>query len=183
MNIDSHTLTRISKGDQLAFAELYNEFSSRVFNVALSYTQSFEEAEDITQDVFVKIFQNARNFKGRSSVYTWVYRIAVNTSLTHIRKQARKAKPEQNMKLLVDFQHPGVIAENKENAEILFAAMKNLIANQKMAFVLSYIEGLPRNEVAQIMDLSLKAVESLLQRAKKNMRIKLENHFPERRKS
>lgn len=183
MNIDNQILNLISKGEQKAFADLYNEFSSRVFNVALSYTQLHDVAEDIAQEVFVKVFNSAHKFRGGSSVYTWIYRITVNTSLNHVKKSRQNLLLGQDLSHVVDFEHPGIIAENKEKSQLLYAAMKDLIPSQKMAFVLSYIEDLPRKDVASIMEISLKAVESLLQRAKKNMRLKLEKHYPERRKS
>jgi RNA polymerase sigma-70 factor (ECF subfamily) len=72
-----------------------------------------------------------------------------------------------------DFEHPGILLENKERAKILFRTIDTLSDNQKTAFILSFIEGLPRQEVANIMAISLKATESLLQRAKKNLREKL----------
>ena len=78
----------------------------------------------------------------------------------------------------IEFEHPGVLLENKENAAALYKAMDCLPNNQKTAFILSYIEDLPRKEVADIMETSLKAVESLLQRAKKNMRKELEKNYP-----
>ncbi len=82
----------------------------------------------------------------------------------------------------VDFDHPGVILENKEKAKYLFKAIESLPATQKTAFILSFIEELPRQEVADIMQTSLKAVESLLQRAKKNLRLRLERMAPKRKK-
>ena len=75
------------------------------------------------------------------------------------------------------------LPQNKENAIALYQAMECLPANQKTAFILSFIEELPRQEVADIMEISLKAVESLLQRAKSNMRSELEKIYPHRRKS
>ncbi len=77
----------------------------------------------------------------------------------------------------VSFEHPGILLENKEDAKILFKAIKELPETQKVAFVLSYIEDLPRQEVATIMETTLKAVESLLQRAKANLRKKLNSFF------
>lgn len=80
-----------------------------------------------------------------------------------------------------DFEHPGVLMENKENTKALFKAIHTLPNQQKTAFILSFVEELPRQEVADVMEVSLKAVESLLQRAKKNMRPELEKLYPHRR--
>lgn len=171
-------------GDRSALRSLYELFSEKVYNTALSYAQNKEDAEEITQDVFTSVFRNAAKFKGESAVNTWIYRITVNTSLNHLKRKKRnsflkfgKIELEQP-----DFEHPGVLLENKENAKRLFLVIDALPDTQKTAFILSYIEDLPRQEVADVMGVSLKAVESLLQRGKKNLRIKLEKEYPNRRK-
>lgn len=173
----------IAEGSTSALAELYEMYVDKIHNTALSYCKNFEDAEDITQDVFLKIYSNASKFKGRSSLNTWIYRIAVNTSINHLAKI--KKKPFENLSDHsdeIEFNHPGVVLEQKENAKILFKVMDGLPERQKTAFILSYIEYLPRQEVAEIMEISLKAVESLLQRAKSNMRSGLEKIYPHRRK-
>lgn len=185
MNTDSKLIQAIATGDRQAFKTLYDQYSDRVYNLALSYAKNIKDAEEITQDVFVKIFKSASTFKGKSSLSTWIYRITVNTSLNFLKKRTRftlfALPPDPS--LSVDFEHPGVLLENQENAIALYKAMDCLPDNQKTAFILSYIEELPRQEVADIMETSLKAVEALLQRAKKNMRAELEKIYPHRRKS
>lgn len=81
-----------------------------------------------------------------------------------------------------DFIHPGLLLENKEKGQLLFKVIDTLPDSQKTAFILSYVEDLPRQEVADIMEATLKSVESLLQRAKNNLRQKLEKDYPHRRK-
>jgi len=105
-------------------------------------------------------------------------------SLNYLKKKNRFIALKNTLTTLqsIDFEHPGVLLENKENAAALYKAMDCLSYNQKTAFILSYIEELPRQEVADIMEISLKAVESLLQRAKKNMRFELKKNYPHRRK-
>ena len=183
--IDDNTIKEVAEGNQNAFVSLYNEFNSKVYNMALSYTKNVEEAEEVTQDVFLKIHRAAASFKGNSSLNTWVYRITVNTSLNYLKKQNRlvlfKNTLTQNQR--IEFNHPGVLLEQKENAAALYKVMDCLPYSQKTAFMLSFIEDLPRQEVADVMETSLKAVESLLQRAKKNMRVELEKVYPNRRKS
>lgn len=175
----------IADGEEKALTVLYDLYSEKVYNTALSYTKKVEDAEEITQDVFMKIYKSAATFKGNSSVSTWIYRITVNTSLNYLKKKKRFVffKNSLSSSQSIDFEHPGVVLENKENAVALYKAMDFLPSNQKTAFILSFIEELPRQEVADIMETSLKAVESLLQRAKINMRSELENIYPHRRKS
>ncbi len=183
--VDSHDiLVLIGNGDQEAFRKLYDKYCENVYNTSLSYLQNEADAEEVTQDVFTNIFQNAAKFKGNSSVSTWIYRITINTSLNAINRKKRKSFLSFGSaeKEVPDFEHPGILLEKKENAKVLFKAIEVLPESQKTAFILSFIKELPRQEVADIMETSLKAVESLLQRAKTNLRDKLKNMYPHRRK-
>lgn len=184
MQNDIDLRNAIVDGNQQAFATLYKLYASKAYNTALSYTKNPEDAEEITQDVFIKIYKSMATFNGNSTLTTWIYRIVINTSLNYLKKNKRLSQYKNSITDIqtIEFEHPGVILENKENAKALYRAMDCLADTQKSAFILSYIEGLPRKEVAVIMDTSLKAIESLLQRAKKNMRIELENMYPNRRK-
>lgn len=160
---------------------MYELYKDRVFNVAISYLKNEPEAEEITQDVFVTIFQKAYQFQGKSKVSTWIYRITVNKSLNQLQINERLAtsRLESKIEKEVDFVHPGVLLENKELSTYLFKAIDTLKEQQKTAFILSYIEDLPRQEVADIMNTTLKSVESLLQRAKSNLRKEIIMMYPE----
>lgn len=176
-------LSSVADGDAKAFRSLYDLYNGKVFNTAISYLQSEQDAEEVTQDVFTSIYRNAGKFKGQASVSTWIYRITVNASLNAIKKKKRNtflslSSFEYDAP---DFDHPGIVLENKENARALFKAINALPGNQKTAFILSFIEDLQRQQVADIMETSLKAVESLLQRGKKNLRNILEKTYDDRR--
>lgn len=185
-------LAGIARGSEADLAALYADFKSRVYNTALGFLQNEADAEEVTQDVFVKIFHAAARFEGKSSVSTWIYRITVNQSidrLNHRRRQKRFGsvlglfRPD-SLEPCVEvpyFEHPGVALEQKDNARILFQAIGSLPEQQKTAFILSFVEELPRQEVAGVMQVSLKAVESLLQRAKANLRARLDKDYPDRR--
>ena len=179
MDNDLRLIQLIAKGDKPAFRQFYALFKDRVYNTAISYVQNVADAEEITQDVFLKIHQSALKFKGASAVSTWVYRITVNTALNVLKKRQRFSffKFGITEMTIPDFDHPGILLEKKEDAKILFAEIKRLPSSQQTAFILSFIEGLPRQKVADIMNTTLKAVESLLQRAKKNLRIQLEKRL------
>lgn len=179
-------------GEKVAFKAFYEKFKSRVFNTSLSYLQNIEEAEEITQDVFVEIYNSVNTYKGESSVSTWIYRITVNKSLDALRYRKRKKRSgflvslfkKDSAELQIDmphFDHPGVALENKEKAKILFKVIAELPDQQKTAFILSHIEDLSQKEMAVVMKVSEKAVESLIQRAKANLRKKLEIFDPDRR--
>ncbi|PZX61174.1 RNA polymerase sigma-70 factor (ECF subfamily) [Algoriphagus ratkowskyi] len=184
-------IQRISDGDQIAFKELYDVFSARVYNTLLSYTQNEEDAEELLQDVFVKVFHEAVKFRNDSSVSTWIYRIAVNRALDFKRNQQATKRKGFFFSLYkkdsgdiqydqTDFVHPGVQMENKEDAKQLFKVIETLPENQKTAFILTQIEGLNQTDAGEIMQVSRKAVESLLKRAKENLKKTLIHLYPER---
>ncbi|EDM45068.1 RNA polymerase, ECF-type sigma factor [unidentified eubacterium SCB49] len=142
----------------------------------MSYVQNKEDAEEITQDVFIKVYDKHHDFKGKSSLKTWIYRITINTSLDYIKAKNRKKRAafknrdDDALNYIGDFNHPGVLLENKENLAKLFKAINQLPENQKTVLLLLKVEDLSLKEVAEIMDKSLKAIESIFQRAKTNLK-------------
>lgn len=190
---ESDLIQRLQAGDQDTFKIIFEEFKLRVFNTCLSYLQHTEEAEEVTQDVFVEIYRSINHYKAEATLSTWIYRISVNKCLDFLRHRKRKKRSgllislfkKESTELQIDtphFHHPGVILENKEKAALLFKVIDKLPDQQKTAFILSQIEDLPQKEIAEVMKLSEKAVESLLQRAKANLRKDLEIFNPNRRK-
>ena len=166
----------------MTFEQLYSEHKNLVYNLALSYCQNVEDSEEVTQDVFVAIYKNMSGFKEESSHKTWIYKIAINKSLDFLKARKRKKNISFFASLFSDtssinqvsnFQHPGIQLEQQEAYSTLFGKINELPENQKTALILSKIEQKSQAEIAEIMDTSSKAVESLLQRAKKNLEIKL----------
>ena len=169
------------------FQTIYSSFSKKVYSTALGYTQNILDAEEITQDVFVEVHQKIGNFKGESSLSTWIYRITTNKCLDFIKHRNRKKRFaiitslfNNDGELTVDppdFVHPGITLENVESAQILFKAINKLPENQKTAFILSKIEGLSYSEIAETMKLRIPAVESLLFRSKANLKKLLGSYY------
>lgn len=168
----------------MKFEEIYKQFSKLVFNLALQYVQNTEDAEEITQDVFLTVHQSLKLFQQNSEIQTWIYRIAINKSLDFIKAKNRKKRFAFITSLFHDdgnelknlghnFTHPGILLEQKEALESLFRHINALPDNQKTALILSKLEQKSQKEVAEIMNLSTKAVESLLQRAKTNLAKKI----------
>ncbi|MEQ9306863.1 MAG: RNA polymerase sigma factor [Marinoscillum sp.] len=191
MHDDKSFVHAIAQGNENALEQLYKAYSDRVYNTLLSYTKSAEDAEELLQDVFVTIYNSASGFEFNSSISKWIYRIAVNKALDFLRKKNSQKRSGIFTSLYVkdsteikhespEFVHPGVQMENKENAKFLFRAIDTLSENQKTAFILTQIEGLPQKEAAEIMNQSRKGVESLVQRAKVNLKKELLKYFPER---
>ncbi|MBN8785359.1 MAG: RNA polymerase subunit sigma-70 [Sphingobacteriales bacterium SCN 48-20] len=175
---------RLKEGDESAFRIIVDTWQNMVYNTVLGIVQQAEDAEDITQDVFVQVYQSIHSFKGDAKFSTWLYRIAVTKSLDHERKKKRKKRfgfirslfGEDNEVVIhpPDFNHPGVALDKKEKAAALFHAINLLPENQRIAFVLNKVEGLSYQEVSDVMETSVSSVESLLHRAKSNLRKHLE---------
>ncbi|MEC4003484.1 RNA polymerase sigma factor [Flavobacterium sp. SUN052] len=174
------------------FTAIFNQYKLLVYNVALNYSQNTEDAEEITQDVFVKVYQSMETFKSNSSIKTWIYRITINQSLDFIKQKnskkrffmfGKKSENEKEYQNFSNFEHPGILLENIEDAKVLFATINTLPENQKTAFILSKVDGLSNQEVAEIMEMSISAIESLIFRAKSSLKEKLSNKFLEYRKN
>ena len=168
------------------FETLYNQYTVLVYNVALNYLQNIEDAEEITQDVFVQIYNSIHKFEENSTLKTWIYRITINKCLDFIKHKNSKKRffvfgkrnhNENEVLNVSDFEHPGILLENKEKAEILFNAINQLSENQKTAFILSKIDGQSNPEIAAVMELSISSVESLVFRAKAALKEKLSTNF------
>jgi RNA polymerase sigma-70 factor (ECF subfamily) len=146
-----------------------------------------EDAEDVSQEVFVEVFRSAGRYKHGSSLYTWIYRITINRSLDQLRKRKRRSVLQYFGSLL-----PGsgdgnpaepladdTTNEDHERRKVLEAAVGTLPENQRIAFVLSKYDDLSHKEIAEVMNLSLSSVESLIHRAKTGLQKKLADYFSE----
>ncbi len=160
------------------FQQIYDEYKNSVFNLALQYVGNIQDAEEITQDVFVKIYEKLNQFRNDSNIKTWIYRITVNHSIDFLRAKKRQKRTFWSIFSLNDenttfeiphFNHPGIEMEHKEELEFVFKCLNQLPENQKTVIILLKIEELSQKEVAEIMKISVKAVESLFQRGKKNL--------------
>ncbi len=180
-------ITQLKLGDEPAFTKLVDEYQDMVYNTALGIVQQADDADDITQEVFIQIYQSISSFKGDSKFSTWLYRITVSKALDHEKKKKRKKRFGFVQRLFgangeehihpVEFNHPGVQLEKKERANELFNALKQIPDKQRIAFTLHKLEGQSYQEVADIMNTTLYAVESLMARAKVNLRTALKKYY------
>ena len=184
---EKELIKALKKGEEAAFRSIVELYQNRVYNTVLSITQNRLEAEDICQEVFMEVYSSVGNFRGEARLSTWIYRIASNKSLEFLRKnKAQKrfafvrslfGKNDETEVQPSHFEHPGVQLENKERAAILFRAIEKLPENQRIAYSLHHLEGLSYAEIAETMEQSLKSVESLLFRAKQNLRKLLKEFY------
>lgn len=148
-----------------------------VYNTCLGIVQNEDEADDITQEVFIKIFESISSFREEAGLKTWVYRVAVNQSLDHLRKLKPGFFSAGMAEDLQSFEHPGILLDRKENSRLLFAALKKIPPKQMAAFILQKMEGLSQAEIAEALNTTVSATESLLSRAKKNLIALLEKQI------
>lgn len=182
-------IERLKQGDQTAFKEIVETWQDMVYNTAVGILQSVEDAEDVSQEVFVQVYESVHTFKGESKFSTWLYRITLSKAMDLIRKKKRKKRFAliksifgENDEIAVhppEFNHPGIVLDNKEKAGELFKAIGALPENQRIAFTLHKVEGLSYQEVSEVMETSVSSVESLMHRAKTNLRKTLENYYRE----
>lgn len=184
---DPQFIERLRNGEETAFYQLVEDWKDRIYNTALGLVQQSQDAEDITQEVFITAWKNINRFRGESSIQTWLYKIAVHQSLDAIRKKKRKKRFGWILPLHGteddlgtdpgDFVHPGVQMEKKQEAQLLFRAIKKLPEQQRVAYSLQKIEGLTLKEIAMIMETTEGAVEALLNRAKNNLKKSLTEYY------
>ena len=183
-------IEQLKQGNEAAFKKIVEAWQDMVYNTALGIIQNAEDAEDIAQDVFVQVYESINTFKGESKFSTWLYRIAVTKTMDHIRRKKRKKRFAFIQSIFgvndeiahdpPDFQHPGVVLDKKETASELFKAIELLPESQKIAFTLNKLEGLNYQEVSDIMNTTVPSVESLLHRAKNNLKKNLEIYYREK---
>lgn len=185
--IQPEMIVQLQEGDESAFKKLVDEWQAMVYNTAISIVQNEDDADDITQEVFIQVYQSVSSFKGESKFSTWLYRITISKALDHEKRKKRKKRFGFVQSLFgndgeeqlhpVEFNHPGVQLEKKEKASELFSALNKIPDKQRIAFTLHKLEGQSYQEVADIMNTTLYAVESLMGRAKINLRKELNTYY------
>ncbi len=170
-------------GSPADFRSIYDRHAAMVFNLCLNYLHNTHDAEDVTQDVFVKVHGRLDHFRGEAEIGTWIYRITVNACLDRLRTRKRRSRFGLHLFLGSDiredahefpqFNHPGVPMEDREATERIMKAIGSLPERQQTALLLKTMDELSQQQIADVMGLSVKAVESLLSRARATLNEKL----------
>jgi RNA polymerase sigma-70 factor (ECF subfamily) len=180
---NEHLIQKLRAGDNAAFSQLVTLYANKVINTCYKFLLDKEDAEDIAQEVFIEVFQSIKSFRGDSKLSTWIYRIAVTKSLDEIKKRNRKKRITAIGKVLhldevADWIAGGHMPDKSINEEEklkeIMQALNTLPDNQRVAFTLSRIDGYNNSEIAETMDTTVEAVESLIYRAKKRISTELE---------
>lgn len=181
---DTELIQNVLNGNQRDFERLVEKYQSAVFRMAIGLLHNKEDAEEIVQDVFIKVYKSLSSFDAKAAFSTWLYRVTVNASLNVLRKKKRQKLWVELSDILQlrskEKQADALLTEQSDNT-LIYQAMKDLPAMQRVAFVLPKYEELPQARVAEILHLSTGAVEQLIYRAKRNLKQKLEKKFSVRK--
>ncbi len=188
---DRILIERFKKGDAAAFEKLFERYSGRIYNFSLRMCRHVEDAQDVLQDTFLAAIKGIRNFKGRSSLTTWLYKIASTACLK--KRRRRKYDPKQVMSLesfmpdpegrdgpldIADWSRSAQDElQRKETREALEEAVAALPKEYRVVLILRDMEGLSAEETGRVLGLSVPAVKSRLHRARLFVRRRLSDHY------
>ena len=171
---ETEMISRCQQGDQEALKQIYDKYHKKVYRIAYGVVRQREDALDIVQEVFIKLFRSIKNFKGRSHFYTYLYRMVMNTAIDHSRKVGKRFiqsldeegsfEPSDGVE-----KGPERILLQKELEERVKLAMDKLPAEQKAAIIFRDVEGLSYQEMAEAMGCSIGTVMSRLHYGRKRM--------------
>lgn len=172
-NQDQHEIDAIINGDTKVFAILVDRYKHMVFTLAMKILRNREEAEEVSQDVFLKVYQQLRTFKGDSKFSTWIYRIAYNRSLDYLKKQGRSLNvstidPSIEYKF-EPYDHMLDELDARQRKTTIKAAISELPENDAVIITLHYFEELSLNEIAAVMGLEANTVKVRLFRSRKRL--------------
>ena len=179
---EEEIIKKLIEGDNGAFREVVESYQPMVYNTCMGFVHDAMIADDLSQDVFIEMYESISKFRGQSKLSTWLYRISVNKSLNYLRSQKKhsvlhridkffSSKEEKPKERIPDEKTstPIDIMEQEETSRAVHNAIDAMPENQRIAFVLHKFDDLSYKEIATIMDISLSAVESLIHRGKKNL--------------
>jgi RNA polymerase sigma-70 factor (ECF subfamily) len=172
---DASLIAATLAGDTSAFGHLVQRYQDRLYNSLLRVLGSADDTADIVQDAFVQAYTKLESFRGGSQFYTWLYRIAFNLAMSHLRRQRKKSSLDEMKTLLGEEPTDGQPAADaniieQERAELVHSALAELGEDHRQILVLREIEGFSYEEIAEILDLPVGTVRSRLFRARLEMR-------------
>lgn len=187
---DTELVKKAKDGDMGAFEQLLHKYDRHVLSIANSFRNNEDDAKDIYQEVFLRVFKGLKNFQFRSEFPTWLYRITTNVCISYKHKKEKIYAESLNRNISMDEENgitlsdtiPGIektnlLAENSEISEHLKAALETLPPKQKMAFTLKYYQGLKIKEIALIMNCQEGTIKRYIFTATNKMREKLNPLF------
>lgn len=185
---DFELIRELKNGDETAFRLLVDTYQKFVLNSCYKFVYNRETAEDLTQDVFIEVYRSINVFRADSKLSTWIYRIAISKSLDYLKGQKRKKRfailkslfGEDEVEERISVPEsigPDMILENEDRIKVLAWALNKLPENQRIAFTLSKYDEMSYQEISEILGVSISSVESLIHRAKLNLKKKLYGYY------
>ncbi len=181
--VDQELVERVQRGDKRAFDLLVLKYQQKVTNLVSRYVRDHSEAQDVTQEAFIKAYRALPNFRGESAFYTWVYRIAINTAKNFLVAQKRRppgsdieAETAEQLDVgvkLKEYATPENYLLESELAETVKLAMDDLPEDLRTAITLRELEGLSYEEIARAMDCPVGTVRSRIFRARAAIDVRL----------
>jgi RNA polymerase sigma-70 factor (ECF subfamily) len=161
--VSPDTVQRARDGDDGAFGVIVEIYRDRLFGLALGIVRNRSAAEDVVQEALIKAYQNLKRFRGEASIYTWLYRIAVNTAHNHLRKLGRR--PGVDFEEVAPFiearqPNPAESAASSELGEAINDAISRLPPRQREVFILHYFEQMTHREIADTLGVTEGAVKA-----------------------
>jgi len=180
---DTERMLRIKEGDEQAFRQIVESYWKPILNLCFHYVGNQEDAEEVAQDVFIRLHKAAESYEPRAKLSTFLYRIAVNLSLNRIRDRKRKRlislddllKNRAKHSMISEADDPDSLLGQKEKQQAIQKAVAALPSSQRTAVLLKRFQGLSYEEIAEVMNCSVSAVEARLHRAKQNLMKKLKH--------
>jgi RNA polymerase sigma-70 factor (ECF subfamily) len=179
--IEAQLISRCQQGDQEALKEIFNQYHQKLYRIAYGVVRHREEALDIVQEVFIKLFRSIHQFKGKSRFYTYLYRMTMNTAIDHTRKM-KKVPPlsmdeEEGFQLSDDAdKRPDRILDYKELEARVKWSMDQLSPDQKAVLIFREVEGLSYQEIAEATGCSIGTVMSRLHYGRKKVQELLKDY-------
>jgi RNA polymerase sigma-70 factor (ECF subfamily) len=182
---DAELIAEVAEGDVSVFREIVERYQNQVMSTVYRFTGDYYQAEDLTQEVFIRVFKSAKRYEPRAKFRTWLFRIVVNLCLNYRRDRARKRTQPLDAPVNgtdgevvrdvrgPDSDIPEVVLEKMELKRMVREAIDDLPEKQRLVIILQRFEEMPYKEISEALDISLSAVESLLFRARQNLKKRL----------
>lgn len=181
---DQNLIDRMCSGDQTAFYDLVGRYKKKIFHLAYDITGDHHEAEDISQEVFMKVYRSMKTFRRDAKMSSWLHQITVNASIDSIRRKTSRPatstaefdKMNVQENLTAGGTHDFDPLQKTESAQIqnrISTALQKISPRERTVFVMSHYNGLKLNETAEIMNVTVGTVKSLLFRAIRKLRKEL----------
>jgi len=167
-NNESKLINKIKNGNQKAFRQLYNQYSGYALRTAYAITKSNNDAADIVQETFIKVYRNINQFDQSKPFKPWFYRILLNESRRYMKKQNKQGTVVESEQLM-DYLHAEASRENEQNSDVL--SILDLVSDRHRAvLVLKYLHDFTEKEIATILELNINTVKSRLYKARQRLR-------------